>query len=235
MRLLGSRLLSITSAIWAVLASAGQSYALTTTNTVGVCANFPSSISTPNTSGSNIAQFSAVLAVGDIVSFSGTITLDAQANNGVAARVTGASGTTTVFTTGGGTTNSVESFAVSFTATTAGNHIFEVVTGGETSQISASVSCAPVPVIPTDTTGTPLTTTQVLTQTSQVIERIIKTRIPGMVADEPDLVSRLRIGRGKKSGAVSISGFALGKRSDVRLSTGIAQIQNNFEKDGGQL
>ena len=230
MRLLGSRLLSITTAIWAVLASAGQSYALTTTNTVGVCANFPSSISTPNTSGSNIAQFSAVLAVGDIVSFSGTITLDAQANNGVAARVTGASGTTTVFTTGGGTTNSVESFAVSFTATTAGNHIFEVVTGGETSQISASVSCAPVPVIPTDTTGTPLTTTQVLTQTSQVIERIIKTRIPGMVADEPDLVSRLRIGRGKKSGAVSISGFALGKRSDVRLSTGIAQIQNNFEK-----
>lgn len=231
MRLLASNLIRIITVIWAVFTSMGQASALTTINTVGVCANFPSSISTPNVlGGSNFVQFSAELVAGDIVSFSGTITLDAQANNGVVAQVTGASGTTTVFTTGGGTTNSVESFASSFTATTAGSHFFEVSTGGEVTQISASVSCVLVPVIPTDTSGTPLTTTQVMAQTSQVIERIIETRMPGMVSDEPDLVSRLRIGRGKKSGAVSISGFALGKRSDVRLSTGLAQIQNNFEK-----
>ena len=156
MRLLGSRLLCITTAIWAIFASIGQASALTTTNTVGVCANFPSSISTPNVPGnSNLVQFSAELVVGDIVSFSGTITLDAQANNGVIAQVTGVSGTTVLFTTGGGTTNSVESFFSSFTATAAGNHIFEVSTGGEVSQISASVSCVPVPVIPTDITGTP--------------------------------------------------------------------------------
>ncbi len=229
MRLLGSSLLGITFAIWAVFASVGQASALTTTNFVGVCSNFPSSISTPNVPGnSNLVQFSAALVVGDVVSFSGTITLDAQANSGVIARVTGASGATILFTTGGGTSNSVESFATSFTATTAGVHIFEVSTGGEVTRISASVSC--VPAIPTDSTGTPLTTAQVTAQTSQVIERIIKTRIPGMVTDEPDLVSRLRIGRGKKSGAVSVSGFALGNRSDVRLSTGIAQIQNNIEK-----
>ena len=230
MRSFASRLLLVTTVIWAVLASAEQASALTTTDTIGVCSNFPSNISTPSTSGSNVVQFGTDLVAGDIVSFSGTITLDAQANNGVVAQVTGASGSTVFFDTGGSSNAGIESFASSFTATTAGNHIFEVTTGGEVSQIDASVSCVPVPIIPTDTTGTPLTTTEVMVQTSQVIERIIKIRIPGMVSDEPDLVSRLRIGRGKKSGMVSVSGFAHGNRSNVRMSTGIAQIQNNLEK-----
>ena len=139
--------------------------ALTTTNNVGVCANFPSSISTPNVGGaSNLVQFVTTLVVGDEIVFSGTISVDVQANNGVIARVTGSSGTTVIFTTGGPSATSPVSFSSTFTATSAGAHIFEVESGGEVTQIDAFVSCTPAPVRPTTSTGTPLTTTQVTQQ-----------------------------------------------------------------------
>ena len=220
----------ITAAIISVFVWIAPAAALTTTNTVGVCANFPSSISTSTVTGINIVRFVTTLVVGDVISFSGTITLEPQANNGVVARVTGSGGTTVVFTTGGPSFNSIESFSTTYTATVAGTHVFEVETEGEVSQISAMVSCTPAPVTPLTSTGIPLTTIQVTQQTVEVIEKIIKIRIPGMVTDEPDLVARLRIGGGFKPGPVSVFGFAGDQRSNVRLSTGIAQIQNNLNK-----
>ncbi|MEM7302243.1 MAG: autotransporter outer membrane beta-barrel domain-containing protein [Pseudomonadota bacterium] len=90
----------------------------------------------------------------------------------------------------------------------------------------------PVATAPPPTPLVPVTMTmpQVVQTTTTVIQNTMTARIPGMVSDEPDLVSRLRYRGGDRaaSGAMSpflVSGYANSGNAHIRGKTGLDQIR----------